>query len=213
MVVPGGGWPAARRPTIRERKSATMRISKSSILPSLAAAAALVLAGASPLRASDSTLKDAVTHVKVRVALLEKLGADALHVDVDANGNNVVLSGIVNKKSTEELAKEVALSVEGVRHVDDHITLKAEGNPETPVGNAVGHVESEVKDAILEGRVKGHLLDDVGENAMKIEVEASNGVVSLRGTVSSSSVQKAALQAARSTEGVTKVVDLLRTAS
>ena len=73
--------------------------------------------------------------------------------------------------------------------------------------------DSTLKDAILEGRVKGHLLDDVGENAMKIEVEASNGVVSLRGTVPSSIVQKTALQTARSTKGVTKVVDLLRTGS
>jgi len=190
-----------------------MKNSKISFLVLIGAAAAMVIAGAAPARASDSTLKDAVTHVKVRVALLEKLGTDAIHVDVDANGGNVMLSGTVDKKPTEELAKEVALSVEGVQHVEDHIMLKAEGNPETPVGNAVGHAESEVKDAILEGRVKGRLLDEVGENAMKIEVEASNGVVSLRGTVPSSNVQKTALRTARSTKGVTKVLDLLRTAS
>ena len=59
--------------------------------------------------------------------------------------------------------------------------------------------------------MKNILLTEVGANAMKIEVEATNGVVSLRGTVPSTEIAKAAVDKSKGISGVKKVVNLLKT--
>jgi hyperosmotically inducible protein len=186
------------------------KLPKSSGGPTLICAVVTVVALALAPAMSAVTLADAVTHVKIRTLLLEKLGTDALGIDIDVNGGNVALTGSVEKKPTGDLAKEVALSVRGVNHVDENIRL--EGAPGSSMKNAARHAESEVKDAILEAKVKGRLLDQIGENAMKIEVEASNGVVSLRGTVPTDDIRDTAITAARHTHEVRRVVDLLHVA-
>ena len=161
----------------------------------------------------ESAFEDAVTHVKVRTELLTKLGWDALHIDVDVHGPKVVLSGTVKNRSTQELAKEVALAVPGVANVSDNVQVEQESPAATPVGRAVDHADQEVRDALLEMRVKGRLLDEIGGEAMHVEVEASNGVVSLRGTVPTDDQRDTALRTARRTKGVTKVINLIHESS
>jgi osmotically-inducible protein OsmY len=158
----------------------------------------------------ESVFNDAVTHVKLRTELLTKLGWDALHIDVDVHGPKVVLSGTVKKRSTQELAKEVALAVPGVVDVSDDVKVEQESPAATSVGRAADHADQEVRDALLEMRVKGRLLEEIGAEAMHVEVEASNGVVSLRGTVPTNDQRNIALRTARRTKGVSKVIDLIR---
>lgn len=166
--------------------------------------------GTSAQTTHESAFDDAVTHVKIRTELLTKLGWDALHIDVDVHGPRVVLSGTVKKRSTQELAKEVALAVPGVDDVSDNVRVEQASPAATPVGRAVDHADEEVRDALLEMRVKGRLLDEIGGQAMHVEVEASNGVVSLRGTVPTDDQRDIALRTARRTKGVTKVINLIR---
>jgi hyperosmotically inducible periplasmic protein len=161
-------------------------------------------------RASDSAVADALTHVRLRADLLEKLGWDALAIDVDVHGSSVVLSGRVHKRSTEELSEEVALSVPGVKKVDDDVEVIKDDNGTRPVARGVEHAEREVGDALLEARVKGRLLEEIGREAFRVEVEATDGVVSLRGTVPSREQREIALRTARRTTGVVKVIDLIR---
>ncbi len=158
-----------------------------------------------PAIASAGTFDDAVTNVKVRALLLDKLGADALGIHIEVDRGKVALSGKVEKKSTQELAKEVALSVKGVKEVDNRIVVAESGATRT-----LNKAEAELRDAVLEVRVKGRLLDQVGTNAMKIEVEASDGVVSLRGRVPSANIRATVLSTAKATTGVRKVIDLIK---
>lgn len=166
--------------------------------------ATLVLTTGLPTLSYAGTFNDAVTNVKVRALLLDKLGTDALGIHIEVDRGRVVLSGTVEKKPTQELAKEVALSVQGVHEVDNRIGIA----PST-TARAVAKAEGELKDAILEARVKGRLLDQVGANAMRVEVEASEGTVSLRGAVPSESIRSTSLETARKTKGVRKVIDLI----
>ena len=159
--------------------------------------------------AHDSAFEDAVTHVKVRTKLLTKLGWDAVPIDVDVHGSKVVLSGTVKKRATQELAKEVALAVPGVKDVSDDVRVEAGTSAETPLGRTVDHADLEVRDALLEMHVKGRLLEEIGREAMHVEVEASNGVVSLRGKVPTDDQRDTAVRTARRTKGVTKVIDLI----
>jgi len=147
---------------------------------------------------------------KVKLALLEKLGTDGLKVKVDIVGTKVILSGEVSKRSTEELAEEVALSVAGVKKVDNRLKVVAQGGAAGPVERAVRDAAREVDDAMLESRVKLAIANEVGGRVTRIEVEATDGVVSLRGTVPDRERRDLAVRAAKGVPGVTKVVDLLK---
>jgi osmotically-inducible protein OsmY len=166
-------------------------------------------------RAADEGLReqevsDARLEREIRLVLLEKLGRDALGIKVDVDQGRVKLSGQVEKRSTQDLAEEVAKAVPGVQDVDDDLTNRDEAAPGTPVARAVGHAERKVDDAVLEMRVGKNLLEEIGRYALDLEVEASDGVVSLRGTLPDRERKSLALKAAEGTSGVTKVIDLLK---
>ena len=172
--------------------------------PVFLAMAGVVLGLSAPVRAS-ATLDDAVTNLKVRTALLDRFGTDALGIAIDANGPKVVLSGHVDRPATRDGAKAVAASVKGVASVENRIAL---GNgPATRTRAATSKAKKNLRNSLLEARVKGRLLEQVGENAFKIDVHAEDGVVTLRGSVPTAPIHATALDTAKGTKGVTRVVD------
>lgn len=159
---------------------------------------------------ADGAVADALLGLEVRGRLLDRLGWDGLKVGVEVNGDAVTLDGEVQERATQELAEEVALSVDGVRSVDNRLTVRpVETGRETPVGDAVADAELEVRDAALEVRVKANLFKEIGRHAREVEVEATDGEVSLRGRLPDEVRKRLALEAARGTKGVTEVIDLL----
>ena len=178
-------------------------------VPILAAALTLTwLFSASPANATErattapSEVTDALNAVSVKSTLLDKLGADALGITVTVSGEKATLTGQVTKSPSQGLAKEVALSVKGIKKVDNEVTVRnAEG--------AVAASESSVNNVALEMKVKSILLTEIGANALKIEVEVVDGVVSLRGKLNDANTSKAAVEKTRAIKGVKKVVDLL----
>ncbi|MCM2316913.1 MAG: BON domain-containing protein [Thermoanaerobaculia bacterium] len=169
--------------------------------------AVAMLLDPSVARATDGTpvaqeLADAVQELAVRAKLVDRLGADALRISVDVADKTAVLSGTVSKREVRELAPDVALSVKGITIVRNEVEL-AEG-PST-----AEKAESELKDVALEIKVKSALLTEIGRNAMDINVEAADGVVVLRGTVSSDEVSELAAAKAGRVKGVRKVVNIL----
>lgn len=160
--------------------------------------------------ADDGAVADALLGLEVRGRLLDRLGWDGLRVGVEVSGDAVTLDGEVRERSTQELAEEVALSVDGVHSVDNRLTVRsAEADEETPVGDAVADAELEVQDAALEVRVKANLFKEIGRHAREVEVEATDGEVSLRGRLPDEARKRLALEAARGTKGVVEVIDLL----
>lgn len=158
----------------------------------------------------EDRVEDAALAADIRLELFGKLGFDALDIDVDVDGGRVRLRGDVEKRATQELAEEVARSVEGVEKVENRLSLQ-DGRPgDTPVTRAVGTAEREVQDAALEVRVGQRLLGEIGRYALDLEVEVTEGVVSLRGTLPDADRKRLALKTAEETPGVEKVIDLLR---
>jgi osmotically-inducible protein OsmY len=174
--------------------------------------AAVAAAGEPSERPSTSNTAELRTELVLRLALLENLKSDGLRVHIDVDGDQVTLSGEVRHRSSRELAEEVAKSVKGVSTVRSDLVLEGNGAGELPVAGAVGQLEREVADAALEAKVKLRLLDTAGTPALEVEVEASEGVVSLRGTVPDREHRKIVLRTARDTDGVLRVIDLLRVA-
>jgi osmotically-inducible protein OsmY len=99
----------------------------------------------------------------------------------------------------------VVLSVDGIESVTNRLQIKPPGG-----GTASHSMDDEVKDAQLETKVKRHLYTELGKRARQIEVEAVDGVVSLRGTLPDEARKKIALDTAGKTKDVRRVVDLIK---
>ena len=105
-----------------------------------------VLTGGGAAFAADNQA-DWTTTLSVKLQLLEKLGTDSLHVDVDSVAGDLTLTGTVNKRETRELAEAIAKSVPSVKGVKNDILLAAsEANP-SKTSVAAGETEAELKDA------------------------------------------------------------------
>ena len=160
-----------------------------------------------------ATSQDAAASLEQQVAttLVNKLGQDAatIWVVVDNKGK-VMLIGTAARRSTQELAKEVALFVPGVKKVQNKVEYVPAASGGNVAEQAVETTGEETSDSALETSVKYQLNREVGKRAWKIEVEAVEGVVSLRGTVPDQARHDIALKTAESVKGVKQVVDLLR---
>lgn len=139
----------------------------------------VMLAAAGIARASG-TEAEARTTLNVKLALLDKLGADSLHVDVETNGTNVVLKGTVNRRETMELAETIAKSVSGVHGIDNDIRVQATQDNPSRAGASLGEADAEVKDGILSSKVRLALIDKMGTDGFRIGSDVANGVVTLQ---------------------------------
>jgi osmotically-inducible protein OsmY len=182
------------------------------IIPLVATLSLAWMLAAPPATAGENAKKskpivpevsEALQGLAVRAKLVEKLGVDALRISVSVKGEKATLTGDVPKKATQETAKEVALSVAGIKDVDNQVKELA------PAGT-MANAEAEVKDAGLEIKIKTLLLNEIGSNALSITVESTDGVVSLRGKLDSDAIAKAAVAKVKEIKGVKKVVNLLK---
>jgi len=170
-------------------------------------ALATMLAALLPLAAGAAFAStNAETEAAIKSALVDKLGSDAESIRVAFYDGKVVLSGKVTEDWTQELAKEVALYVPGVSKVENQI----EAANERSVGTGKMHYETQ--DATLETDVKSALRAEIGDHSSAVEVEACDGMVSLRGTLPDAARRDIALATATKYKGVKKVIDLLRVA-
>lgn len=165
------------------------------------------LALVSPAFASEQARQEAARQREAEIEkyLVERLGDDASGIRVVLIGTRAVLTGDVQERVTQELAKEVVLSLDDVRTAANRI--QARYDPTILEGQAL----LEGKDAELEIRVKRALLRYAGEKAARqLEVESVDGVISLRGIVDDAAHYELALKVARETPGVRQVLDLVR---
>ena len=165
-------------------------------------------------RVAGDEVADALLELKVKTALIDKLGVDGGRLAVDAHDGDVTLQGVVKTESTAAMAADVAGSVNGVASVERNIAVDKDvaGTViDKQVDRAIDKTQTEISDALLETRVKTRLIETMGRVAFAIEVEAEGGVVSLSGTVPDAIRRDLAVQTASRTEGALRVVDQLST--
>jgi len=145
---------------------------------------------------------------KVKLELLNKLGSDALHIDVKADNGSVTLAGTVTKRETKELASTIARTVEGVKMVDNDLKLAEASKPgSNAVEKDIHEGEAEVKDAILESKVRIALVDKLGGDSFNVGTQVASGVVTLKFDKTATKDQRnTAVNAAQSVSGVAKVI-------
>lgn len=147
----------------------------------------------------------------IKAALTTHFGDDAADILVQVAANRAILTGTAPFKAIQELAKEVALYVPGVTRVANFIEVRPRpASPDTPIAAAAAHAEREIGDSALESRVKMRIGSLIGLRARQVEVEASQGWVSLRGVLPDADTKAMVMRVAENTPGVVRVIDLLR---
>ena len=178
---------------------------------------ALALLGATAAHAATTpravaTQADWTTTLKVKLALLDKLGSDTLQIDVSSLGGIVRLGGRVDRQKTKERAATVAMSVRNVDRVENAIRLEAAVATPNQAVAAVGEADAEVKNAVLETRLRLALLDQMGSEGHSVGTEAASGVVTLSfDHAFSTASRERAVAIASGMAGVSKVVSVDKT--
>ena len=76
-------------------------------------------------RTAGQTVDDAGVTAKVKAALVAEKGVNGMSINVDTVGGRVTLTGRVPDQSQVERATQVATAIEGVKTVDNRLTVGA----------------------------------------------------------------------------------------
>ena len=168
---------------------------------------------------SDSELKDKIQ--KRMDADPEMKNAD-LSIDADSSRNAVMLSGTVASARLRSKAVELARSAHPGLNVENRIEVRAaevsrqDYTPEMArkeVERAKAHKETigdSIDDAWIHAKIVAKLVGDTDTPARKINVDVKNNMVTLRGTVNTSSEKMEAERVAKDTDGVKSVNNQLK---
>ncbi len=136
----------------------------------------------------------------------------AYQINVDTKDRVVTLTGAVPTQAAKETAVQIARSTEGVASVVDNLTITMAG-ADRGLGDATaataGRIGDVANDAMITSTLKTKLLADPDVAALKIDVDTTNGVVTLTGNVKTAAERDEALRITRETEGVKSVIDRL----
>ena len=130
-------------------------------------------------------------------------------INVQASNGVVTLNGDVRDDVERGEALLLARTTPGVQRVEDNLTVDASSGAVGTAGSATP-VAIDDGDAALVSLLTSRLASDPTVGKSPIEITAKNGVVLLQGPIGSAAAKQRALSLARSTDGVTQVVDRLR---
>jgi osmotically-inducible protein OsmY len=153
------------------------------------------------------TAEDIRMHAVLEAKLAESDQLSALMINTDVQDGIVNLRGDVETESQRALAEELALTVSGVRGVENELDV-THGQP-----TVAEQVASEATDVAITASVKTRLLASDHTSGLKIDVDTEDEVVTLTGEVDSETERELAGLIALNTSGVNDVVNRLMVAS
>jgi osmotically-inducible protein OsmY len=127
-------------------------------------------------------------------------------LDVSVEQGTAVLKGKVENEVDRELAERIALDIKGIDKVDNQ--LEIDPNVAAEPG-AKANMAQRFEDATLTATVKSKLLWSSVTEALKIEVDSKDGVVTLKGRAQSPEAKEVAGNLATNTDGVVSVNNLI----
>jgi hyperosmotically inducible protein len=145
-------------------------------------------------------IDDTVVTTKVKSALLGDQDVKGFDIKVETRKGVVLLGGFVDNQSAIDRAISVASRVNGVKSVENAMTIKA---GRMTVGN-------EVDDGIVTTRVKSALLADAVVKSFDIAVVTRKGKVQLSGFVDSQAQIDRAMTVTRGVKDVAAVENELK---
>jgi len=182
----------------------------------LSALAALGLATALSGTARADSLEDRIEHRIKHDPTLE-----GSHVDAEVHGGRVILKGKVESEADAERAAQIAFE-EGAKAVFDDLDIRRGDRYEhsrvkrayhdalDDTKRAARTTGESVEDAYIHTKLKAKMLDSRELEGSDIDIDIHDNVAYLRGVVPTREARERALEIARHTDGVHRVVDDLR---
>lgn len=172
----------------------------------LASGIALAMLGSSGVVTADTLSQEITdarqeTQIWTTYALSPYLRANDLKVSV--HNGKATLTGTVEEDVNKDLAKQIALGVNGVKDVDNQIVVRADYAPPKRI-SARGYGEV-IDDATITAAVKSKLMWSKHVDGSDINVDADSGKVTLRGAADSTEAKDLAGRLAMNTRGVVSV--------
>lgn len=138
----------------------------------------------------------------------------AHQIDVDTREGVVTLTGSVDSEAARNRAVELARATEGVKDVVDNLrvepgTAPTAGTEPYQTKPFPGRPATGIGDASITATVKTKLLADTDVAGLRIDVDTSDGVVTLTGEVNTAMEKEEAMRLAREVNGVKRVIDKL----
>ena len=168
-----------------------------------AAIAGTAFATAKPTQAVIEARQE--TQIWTTYALSPYLRANDLKVVV--HEGKATLTGNVAEDVNKDLAKQIALGVDGIKSVDNKIEVVP--NYKAPAQSADRSYGEVVDDASITSAVKSKLLWSRHVDALNVDVDTTRGKVELTGTANSAEAKEAAGKLAMNTHGVHAVSNQL----
>ncbi len=173
----------------------------------LASAITLALASISGSSFADTVSNDVTearqeSQIWTTYSLSPYLRANDLKVSVD-NGT-ATLTGTVEEDVNKDLAKQIALGVNGIKNVDNQIKVEPDyvSPARTSEERSFGEV---VDDASITATVKSKLLWGKNTDGMEMDVDTRMGTVTLNGSADNGASRELAGRMAENTRGVVSV--------
>lgn len=178
----------------------------------LASAIALAMAGGTAIAGSPSqevTEARQEAQIWTTYALSPYLRANDLKVSV--HDGKATLTGNVEESVNKELAEQIARGVNGIKNVDNQITIQADYTPPArSAGLSYGEV---IDDASVTSAIKSKLAWSKNADGLATKVDTKRGKVTLTGTADSAASKDLAGRLAMNTRGVASVDNKLVVAS
>jgi osmotically-inducible protein OsmY len=147
-------------------------------------------------RTAGDKLNDSIITVKIKDHYTQTEISEMLsRISVHSMEGRVLLTGSVTDKKYAAEAAKIAWKVKGVREVINEVEINSKD------------IKDRAKDLFIESTIESKLLFEKDLSSINYVVDVNNGVVYLLGIAQNDDELKRALQIARSTKGVKKVVN------
>ena len=166
-------------------------------------------------------LADGWLTTKIQSKFVADPDIKATDINVSSRDGVVTLKGRVQNEPMRSLAVAIAQNTDGVKQVVDQLSATIAGPVAAPpantatgraiatTGTAVPPSTPRIDDARITSGIQAKYFLDDKVKGRRIDVDSSNGIVTLRGEVGSDDERAQALLLARTTEGVQRVEDNL----
>ena len=156
----------------------------------------LAFKGESPAENSDGWLS-----MQVKYSLLYNRNVSGIKTQVFVTDGVVTLKGEADNQAQKDLAGEYAKDVNGVKNVNNEMTIAKTSNKAEPT------MGDKIDDASITAQIKMAFLTHHSTSAFKTGVETTNGIVTLSGIASNDAGKDMAAKVAGDVNGVTRVVN------
>jgi osmotically-inducible protein OsmY len=147
-------------------------------------------------------LDDVTLAATVKSKLLWNSNTEGLDIKVVAENGRINLTGTAQTAEAKELAGRLAANTDGVREVNNLLSVSSTATPAAKAQNAADDAGEAISDAWITSKVKSSFIYSRNLDGLNISVDTEEGMVSLSGNVLSNAEKQLAVETARNIRGV-----------